>query len=293
MNKAIQLGSGLNTAPLLFDVMSKWTYVPSHLYSTFLSPTATPALLKAFVAHQVFGRYAGSAGGLLWSFAHPLANIAVYSFLFQVIFRVRFNETTDGTDSFILFFLTGFFPWLLFSEAVDRGCRSVLDNAVLVTKVAFPSELLPLSTTLAASLLNGVGFFILVGYLTWTRPISFAWLLLPAVLALQILFTAGIALILSTLTVFFRDVHEMVRIGLTIWFYATPVLYPVSFVPEPYRWLVHLNPMTLLVESYRRIFFFSSIPWVSLAAFLAVSFFIYLAGILFFRRAKNAFGDVL
>ncbi len=273
--------------------MSTWASLPSALLRILLSPPASPTLLKAFVVHQVFGRYAGSAGGLFWTLAHPLASVAVYTFLFQMIFRVRFNETTEGTDSFLLFFLTGFFPWLLFSEAVDRGCRSVLDNAVLVTKVAFPSELLPLSTTLAASLLNGVGFLILLFYLTWTRPISFAWLLLPAVLALQILFTAGIVLILSTLTVFFRDVHEMVRIGLTVWFYATPILYPVSFVPQPYRWLVHMNPMTLLVQCYRHIFFFSSIPWASVAAFLGVSFLVYLAGILFFRRAKNAFGDVL
>lgn len=265
----------------------------SALIRSLLAPVRETSLLKAFIAHQVSSRYAGSMGGLLWTFAHPMAQIAVYSFIFHVIFRVRFNELTEGTSSFILFFLTGFFPWLFFSESLERGCRSILDNAVLVTKVAFPSELLPLSSTIAAHILNSVGFLCLALYLAWARSVSSVWVFLPLVFTAQVLFTAGLVYILSALTVFFRDVHEILRIALTIWFYATPILYPLSFVPEGYRLFLHINPMTFFVDCYRHIFFFSSLPWRLVAGIVGLATVSYVAGFLFFRRSKNAFGDVL
>lgn len=251
------------------------------------------ALLKAFVAYQVFGRYAGSTGGLLWSLAHPVAQVLVYSALFQFIFRVRLNEATEGTSSFILFFLTGFFPWLLFSEAVDRGCRSVLDNAVLVSKVSFPSELLPLASSLSAFLLNGIGLVLLVFYLALQRTFSLSWFLLPLILGLQLLFSCGLAFFLSILTVFFRDTHEVLRIVLNVWFYATPILYPASFVPGPFRFVIFLNPMAHFVDLFRGALFFSSLPLAKAMTVSVISLLTYIAGLLFFRRAKNALGDVL
>lgn len=250
-------------------------------------------LLKAFIVHQVFGRYAGSTGGLLWTIAHPLAQVLVYSFLFQFIFRVRIDAHAEGTSSFTLFFLTGFFPWLLFSNAVDQGCRSVLDHGALVSKVAFPSELLPVATTLSAFVLNGVGFGLLVFYLGLQRTFAVSWCLLPFVVLLQLLFCCGLAFFLSVMTVFFRDMHEIVRIVLTIWFYATPVLYPASYVPEPFQWLVFINPMAHFVGVYRKLLFFHCLPFTEVFALTALALVVYTAGMLFFRRAKRAFGDVL
>ncbi len=250
-------------------------------------------LLRSFVFQQLHSRYAASLGGSLWFIIHPFAQVAVYTFLFHVIFKVRFHEATEGTSSFLLFFLTGFFPWMPFSEALDRGCRAVVDNAALVTKVAFPSAILPLATTLASFLLNGIGILGLACYLGLTRGLSPAYCLLPIIVALQLLFTAGLALFLAALTVFFRDTHEILRIALTVWFYATPILYPPTFVPDSYRWLVHINPMTHFVQAYRHIFFFSGAPWTLWGFLCCFSILFWTLGLSFFRRSQKAFGDVL
>ncbi len=250
-------------------------------------------LLWELVRKDIQGRFAGSFAGLLWTVIHPLAQICVYSYLFSVVFRIRVSVQETGTDAFAVFFLVGFLPWLSFSEALMRGTTSVVDNAVLITKVVFPVELLPLSSVLAAFMFHLVGWVLLLLYLASAGFAQSSWVFLPSVLLLLFLFCLGVVFFLSALCVFVRDVREILGIVLMVWFYGTPILYPVSFVPEYLARWFFLNPMTLFVEICRDVLLKGVFSLERLAAISVWTVGAFFLGTAFFHRAKRAFGDVL
>lgn len=250
-------------------------------------------LLRAFIAQEILGRYAGSYAGFLWAIIHPLAQIGTFILLFHFIFRIQLEESNAGTSQFILYFLTGYFPWLLFSDALDRASLCLPRNRVLVSKVVFSSEVLPLSAVITAFVLNLVGFLLVLFYLAAHGKAHGLWAALLPLLVLQFLFTLGLAYFLATLVVFVPDCQEALRIVLNIWFYATPVLYPLSTLPKSLLSFVQINPMTHFVMAYRTIILTPPLSfrgWATLAL-LAVSS--YLFGSRFFQRSKGAVADVL
>lgn len=250
-------------------------------------------LLRGFIVHEISGRYAASAGGLLWSVIHPAVQIVIFYFLFQYLFRVRLMEGECGTSSFLLFFLSAFFPWLMISDALERSSQSLVRNSSLVTKVVFPCELLPMSSVIVSHLLNGLGFLLLIFYLLSQGKVASAWLLLPLVVGLQMLFTLGLSYLLAALVVFVRDIQEVFRIFLNLWFYATPILYPASSLPESLRFWLSLNPLTPLVDAYRACLLRLAYPWRSLIVLALWASITYGVGSWFFHRSKRAFADVL
>ena len=250
-------------------------------------------LLKAFVIRDIKGRFAGSMGGLLWTLVSPLATIIVYLFVFSIILRVQVSVEETGTDSFAIFFLSGLFPWLLFSEGLSRSVGCLIEKANLITKVVFPVELLPASTVLSAFVVNGVGMLLFVGYLLFAGYFHVTWLLLLFLIPAQLLFTWGIGCILAAACVFIRDVRELLGIVLMVWFFATPIIYPLSMVPDSIRQIISLIPMYEFVELYRDILLTHQFHWAQILKISLLSLVFYGIGAWFFMRSKPAFGDVL
>jgi lipopolysaccharide transport system permease protein len=239
-------------------------------------------------------RYLSGLSGAFWLLAHPLALLAVYGYVFTVIFQARFPESDQV--GFVPFLAVGLWPWLAFSEALQRAVPAIRDNADLVGRVAFPQELLVYARVAAVFLTHTVGFLaVLVVLKLLGTPVHLAWLPL-AVLLLAVLavFATGLGLILSTLQVFFRDVQQVLPPLLMIWFFATPILYPPSLVPARLSGLLVANPLTWYVGKMRDLLLGGELWYqpMDLLWFL-LTLLTLAAGIALFRRCSGRFQDFL
>jgi lipopolysaccharide transport system permease protein len=268
-----------------------------YFFSIIFSPLkiifAYRHLLGSFVKRDIKGRFAGSYAGNLWVLINPLATIVTYLFIFSIVLRVRVSSTETGTDNFTVYFLTGFFPWFMFAESLSRSTVILIENANLITKVYFPVALLPIGAVIASFVINGIGYLCFLFVLAIFGFYNFTWGYLIFLVFLQVLFTWGLANLLSALCVFIRDIKEILAIVLMVWFYATPIVYPASMLPEAFRIPMKYNPMWGFVELYRQAvlglpFDFGQLLYISL-----ISGFLFGFGSWFFMHAKDAFSDVL
>jgi ABC-type polysaccharide/polyol phosphate export permease len=225
-------------------------------------------LLATLTARELKARYRGSLLGFLWSLVNPLLLLAVYTVVFDVVFRNR----AGGAQPYAVFLLCGLFPWIWFSSALLDGTVSLSANAGLLRKAVFPAEVLPVVSTLASLAHYLLALPVLVAAVLLARfglhrPVG-GWsaLLLPAALLAQLVFTAGIALALAALHVHFKDVRDLLANLLTLGFFLTPVLYPLSTVAQvrPLAVLVAANPVTPFVRLYQELLFFGHVPGPSL-----------------------------
>jgi lipopolysaccharide transport system permease protein len=250
-------------------------------------------LLKELVKRDLQSRYAGSALGLLWSFVQPLWTLVLFTFVFSTVMQV--SPVGVRTESFAVFLFAGLLPWIAIHEGVLRASTAVTDNAALIKKLRFRSEVLVLAVVLSAlfhQLVAGVAFG---AVLLWRGELAWSGLpLLLVAVPLQVALTAGLGMLLAGVHVFFRDVAQILGIVLNAWFYLTPIVYPLALVPERYRSWIELNPLTTLVELYRRALLegssgLATLPgtW-ALAAAAAVLLF---AGLWLFGRLRPAFVD--
>jgi len=250
-------------------------------------------LLKNLVVRDLKHRYVGSMGGFLWSVVHPLAQLAVYSFAFEIVFKTRLGDVYSKTN-FPVFLFSGILPWLLFSDTVMRNSLSIIENSQLITKTVIPAEILPVSITLSNLIhhLIGLGILLLVllGFFQVHMSVLFIFIYLPILL----LFAQGIGWIVAGLQVFIRDTSQALQILLFVWWWLTPLMYTVDALPDRFRRLVQLNPMATIVTGYRNALLnvAQPEPLAVLSVFL-VSVTIFVAGAALFRQAKPAFPDVL
>ena len=212
-------------------------------------------LLKALVLKDLKLKYRGSVFGFLWSLANPLLMIVVYTLAFTFILGIR-------TEMFVFYLMLGQLGWTFFASSVMMSTASIVDNSGLLRTVMFPRAILPIATVLfnfAQYLLTIAVFFPLM--FAWYRiPLSEPMILFPAVLVLHVAFTIGVALILATATVFFRDVRHLVEVALAVLFWTTPIVYELDRVPERLRLLILLSPMSPFVVAYQRLFYFREWP---------------------------------
>ncbi|SLM29957.1 ABC-2 type transporter [Desulfamplus magnetovallimortis] len=263
------------------------------VFQPFYSSFRQSYLLKEFVSRDIRGRFAGSMAGSLWTIIHPFATILSYYFVFSMVLRVGVTVEETGTDRFVIFFLAGFFPWIMFADSVGKSVGIIVQQAGLITKVVFPVELLPLSTVISAFILQGIGLLIFLFYLLLIGSFHPVWSLLPVVLLMEFLFALGFSYGLAALCVFMRDTGELLTIIMMLWFFATPVIYPGSMVPENLRFMLYVNPMFGFVDIVRDILLKHTLDFLLLIQMGAISIVVYLAGAWFFMKSRNAFGDVL
>ena len=252
------------------------------------------SLIRSMVRRDILGRYRGSHAGLFWTVIHPLMMMLTYYFVFGIVLRTRFGD--DGHPSnFVLYFLAGMLPWLAFSEALGRAPTTVIEHGNFVKKLVFPVEILPVTLVITGLVSEafGVGIF-LVGMTVFGHAPTAAVLYLPLVLIPQFLLTLGLCWLLAALGVFFRDLGQLIGFVLTVWFFTTPICYPEASLPENYRWLFELNPIYVLVRSYRAILLEASPPpWETLGWLLLGATIVFLVGHGWFYKLKRSFPDAL
>ena len=247
------------------------------------------------IRRDIRSRYIGSTLGFFWSILNPILMLLIYTFLFSIVFKIKIGDY-GKERGFVEFLICGFLPWMAFSEASLRSTGVIIENANLVKKLKFPSELFIVSTVLSTFLLQLIGFVIFIMALVFLKKIDslFYLLLLPIAFILQILFTTGIGLILSCVNVFLRDVAQIVNSLFMIWLYISPVMYPLSMVPEKYRMFLMVNPMTHLLEIYRSLILKQGFPnWMGVIYIGILAIFLLWVGQSLFLRLKPVFDDYL
>jgi ABC-type polysaccharide/polyol phosphate export permease len=249
-------------------------------------------LLGEFTRRDFKGRYAGSVMGFLWSFVQPLWSLALFTFLFSTVMKVS-PGIGERTSNFAIFLFCGLLPWMAIQEGIIRATTAITENAGLVKKMSFPSGLLVWAVVLAALLHEAIalGLFLVVLGVTGELSLSGLWILLIAV-PLQVGLTVGLGFLAAAVNVFFRDTAQINSMLLQGWFYLTPIVYPLSLVPERFARYLALNPLTALVTLYREALLGGEMPPLASLTPLAVTTVAALAiGIWVFRRLKPVFAD--
>lgn len=251
-------------------------------------------LIFNLVGRDLRNRYVGSLMGFFWSVIHPVVLLICYTFVFSMVFKVK--PFIEATDNFAVFLFCGILPWLFFQETVTRSCTSIIDNANLLKKSIFPSEILPLTLLISSLVTHLVGVGILFAVLLLMGMFSWTWLFFLIYLVLLIVLLLGLGWMVAALQVFLRDTLQLVNVFMVMWFWFTPIFYSMDNpnIPEKLRMLLYLNPLSYVVRGYRASFLEHRAPDLEELLILVVfSIAAFLAGGLLFRNTKREFIDVL
>ncbi len=251
------------------------------------------ALIQSLVTRELKARYRGSVLGFFWSFINPLLLLVVYSFVFTVVLP---GTHPPEIEPYALFLFCGILPWTWFSSSLTEAANSLMAGGNLIKKVLFPAEILPIVAVLSNMMHFFFGLPILLAFLIWFRPtISFVEVLwFPVVVAVQLLFTLGLSLLLAALTVHFRDIKDILSNLLTLWFFATPIIYPMHLAPGTIsKAVLNANPFSHFAVSYQEILFYEG-PfghWKWLLAIFVASVPLFLLGYFLFDRLRDSFAE--
>lgn len=246
-------------------------------------------LIKNLVLRDLKIKYKGSVLGFFWSLLNPFLMLLVYTFAFDYVIRIR------AVNNFPMFFMCAYLPWSFFHQSLSQSVTTLVDNANLIKKIYFPREILPISIVLSAFVNFLLTFIILFPALLVTN-VKLGWMvsLLPVLLFLHVMFTIGLSQILAILYVKFRDIKHLLEVTLNIWFWVTPIVYPMSLVPEKLEQTYTLNPMAVFIEVYRALLLYATLPNLQATIKLFVyTFVFFLAGVLIFRwQERNVAEEV-
>ncbi len=257
------------------------------------------SLLRTLVQREMESRYKGSILGNLWPLLNQLALLLIYIYVFAIVLRVKVDiqaVPSDGSLSFGLWLFAGLIPWLAFNSGLTQAAGAVIGQPNLVKKVVFPLSLLPLVPVFASFLESTFGLMALITFMALVHQVIHpTLLLLPLVWLPQLLLTAGLGFLVAGLTVFIRDVPQTLGVILNLWFYATPLIYPASMVPQPFqRLLFWVNPMAAIGEMYRDTILFGEVThWPEWGIATLISGLFFAAGYGAYRKLRPAFADVL
>lgn len=249
-----------------------------------------------FTKRGIASRYRGSILGLLWSFILPLMMLFIYTFVFSIVFKARWNIATDKLPgSFPVVMFAGMMMYNVFQEAVLLSCSSVTSNQNLVKKVVFPVEALPIAQCLTTFILSAAWFpLLMASALLVFKEIHWTIMFVPIIILPLLFFTIGISFFVSALSVFVRDMQYVASIVLQVLFFMTPVFYPVENVPERFRIILEFNPLSNMLMQGRQVMLFGEIPDVVIyAKSLLLSLVVLHFGYMWFRTTKKGFADVL
>ncbi len=255
------------------------------------------SLLVALVQRSLEVRYRGSLLGRMWPLLNQLAQVLIYTYVLSIVLRVRSGLDGGGRPlTFGLWLFAGLLPWSTFSSGLSRATGSVITQPNLVKKVVFPLTLLPLVPILTTFIESTIGMVMLTVFIgIVTQKIHPTLLLLPLVWIPQLCLTAGLGFLLASLTVFIRDIRQIIDVFLRLWFYATPIIYPASRIPEPFQTLVlWLNPIASIAEMYRDVMLVGSIThWVPWLISTGISLVVLAIGLWCYGKLRPAFADVI
>ena len=251
------------------------------------------SLLFQLVRRDFEQRFVGSIMGWVWAVIHPLVLLISWWFVFSLCLKIAL-PSGEGTQHYALFLFAGMLPWLLFSETLQRSASSVVEQANLITKTVFPTELIPVSVFLSAVVSHVLALVLLIVVSgVAARHLSFFLLLLPIFVFSIGLLAVGLGWVAASLHVFLRDTAQVLSVALTFWFWLTPVMIAESQFPSWAHWLLAANPLFYAVKAYRAILLRGVFPARELAILTAFGTAAFFLGGLFFRHMKRGFADVL
>ena len=250
------------------------------------------ALISALVARELKARYRGSLLGFFWSFVNPLLLLLIYNFVFTKVMPAARGE---GLEPYALFLFCGLLPWTWFASSLLESANVLIAGGNLIRKVMFPAEVLPIVTVLAGLVHYGLGLLVLAAFFVYYgHPVvlsNVVWL--PLVIAIQLALTLGLSLLIAALTVHFRDLRDLLQNLLTLWFFGTPIIYPLSAAPASARWLLNLNPFTHLAAAYQDVLFRQEpfTAWRRLLIVGAASLVVLVVGYVVFDRLRDTLAE--
>jgi lipopolysaccharide transport system permease protein len=261
------------------------------VYSLFTNRSLIFSLIK----REVVGRYRGSVMGLAWSFFNPVLMLAVYTFVFSVVFKARWAGGSESKTEFALVLFAGLIIYNLFAECVNRAPGLIVSNVNYVKKVIFPLEILPIVA------FGSAVFHFLISVIVWLAfyllffgvpPATI--ILLPIILLPLVLLTLGISWLLASLGVYLRDVSQIIGVVTTVLMFLSPIFFPISALPEQYRPFMQLSPLTFVVEQSRAVMIWGElVNWQTWLIQVVLSINIAWLGFALFQKTRKGFADVL
>lgn len=245
-------------------------------------------LLKTSIKKDIRGRYKNSILGVFWSFLNPLLQLAVYAIVFPLIMK-------SDIPNYTVFVCCGLIPWTFFSTAISRTSFVMVENGNIIKKVFFPREILPISIV-TSELVNFFISTIIILAFVLAYGMGFTWYIVfyPVILIVQYVLLIGISLLVSSLTVYFRDLQHFIGILLQLLFYATPIVYGMDIIPVSFQWILKLNPMSYIIDGYRSIFYYQRMPdLVGLGIVFAISIVLCIVGYFIFNKLQKRFAEEL
>lgn len=253
-------------------------------------------LIGKMVMREVVGRYRGSVFGLAWSFFNPLLMLAVYSFVFGVVFKARWggSEQTDRGD-FALIIFVGMIVHGLFAECINRAPGLIHGNVNYVKKVVFPVEILAWITLGSALFHVAISTCVmLVAELFFRGHVPLTAVLFPLLILPLALAAMGFIWFLASLGVYIRDVAQVTGLFTTVLMFLSPMFYPISALPQPYQVVLHINPLTFVIEAARDVLIWGKLPsFTALALYYAIASVLAWLGFWWFQKTRKGFADVL
>lgn len=257
-------------------------------------------LITQLTRREVIGRYRGSALGLAWSFLNPLFTLVVYTFVFSVVFKARWGSAggdvkVESQTMFAIMLFIGLIIHGVFAEVINKAPMLIVSNVNYAKKVIFPLEILPIIAMGGAVFHALISIFILlVVFVIFQGVPEWTALFLPIVLLPLIILTLGISWILASIGVFLRDVGQATAIITTMMLFLSPVLFPLSAVPEKFHPFIKANPLTFIIEQSRNVLVWGMAPdFKGLAIYLLVSILVAWLGFVWFQKTRKGFTDVL
>lgn len=245
-------------------------------------------LLKTSVKKEIRGKYKNSFLGVLWSFLNPLLQIIVYAIVFQVILK-------NPKENYAIFLCCGLVPWTFFSSTITRSAFTMIENGNIIKKVYFPREILPISIVTSETVNFMISTIIILGFVIFGGlGISKFILFYPVVLLAQYVLLIAISLIVSSISVYVRDLQHLIGVVMQLLFYATPIVYATDTIPANLAWILKLNPMSYIIDGYRAIFYNQTMPnLISILTLICIGIIGCVIGYMIFNKLQKGFAEQL
>lgn len=245
-------------------------------------------LLKTNVKKEIRGRYKNSFLGVMWSFLNPLLQLAVYSIIFGALLA-------GGDSTYPIYICVALIPWTYFTTTITQSAFTVIGNGDIIKKVYFPREILPISVVTSGAVNFIISTIIILAFVVFSG-VGLSWYLLlyPFVLLVQYVLLLGISFIVSSITVYFRDLEHIIGVVLLAAFYGTPIVYKLEQLPANLQIIMKLNPMTHIINGYRDIFYYHEMPnMTTLSILLGISIIVTIIGYFLFKKLQKGFAEQL
>lgn len=243
-------------------------------------------MLKSMVLTDLRTRYKGSFLGFLWTFINPLLMLVIYSMVFSSIMRMNI-------ENYPMFLFVAILPWIFFSSSIQNSAGLVLRNNSLVKKIYFPREILPISVVIGGLINYLFGLCIMIpACIIFGVKMTSAVMFFPVLLMVYTFITLGLSFIVSALNVYFRDLEHIISFLIQLFFYLTPIVYSVDYVPAEFQFLYKINPLSFMIESFRGIFFYGVLPPIDkFIMYAAVSVVVLIGGWFFYHILQKRFAE--